>query len=481
MSERESDELCYMSAVEMSQKFRSRQLSPVEVTNAVLAKIERDNPAINAFMTVVADDARKAAKQAEQELVSRPAEELGRLHGIPITIKDLTQTAGVRTTYGTPSKATNIPQVDDLIWARLKAAGPILIGKSATPPLGALCVTESLIHGRTNNPWDLGRTVGGSSGGAAAGLAMGFGPLAVGSDGGGSIRVPASFCGVVGLKPSVGRVPLTGECWVYETADAIGPMTRTVADNALMLSIMAGPDSRDPFSRPETGVNYLSYLEDSSVRGLRIALCPDLGRPPLESDVDLAVRRAAAFFADSLGASVDEVAMDMPDFDDYYLSYWAAFFAMMGEDALEDLGVYQPIVEWMEHGKTLPATAYLRTALLTRERVHEVFARVFDDHDVLISATTPVTAFEHPDIRYLGPTHVAGQAVALPAVDFARFTDPVSNAGYPGITIPCGFDPDGLPVGMQIIGRHGADGEVLRVAAAFEEAWPGSRPYPSIR
>ena len=202
-----SAELCYMSAVAMAAAIRERRLSPVEVTEAILQRIEAVNPTVNAFITVIADEARAAAKHAERRVMTEPIESLGRLHGVPITVKDLTPTAGVRTTFGLVGQADNVPEEDGVTWARLKAEGPILLGKTSTPPLGVLCVTENDIIGITNNPWDPERSVGGSSGGAAAALAAGFGPLATGSDGGGSIRVPSSYCGTVGLKPSRGRVP----------------------------------------------------------------------------------------------------------------------------------------------------------------------------------------------------------------------------------------------------------------------------------
>ena len=241
-----SDEIAYMSATELAAAYRDRSLSPVEVVDSLLVRIDKLDPHVHAFITVAHEYARAAALVAEQEIMSTPPEDLDRLCGMPVTVKDLTPTAGVRTTFGLIEELGNIPTEDGLTWSRLKAEGAVLLGKTSTPPLGSLCVTENDIVGRTNNPWDLSRSVGGSSGGAAVALATGLGPLAIGSDGGGSIRVPASYCGVVGLKGSRGRIPLYTEGPIFETVDVVGPMTRTVEDCALMLSVMAGPHPRDP-------------------------------------------------------------------------------------------------------------------------------------------------------------------------------------------------------------------------------------------
>lgn len=238
------DLLCDMPATELARAIRERAVSPVEAVQAVLARIERVDPLVNAFVTVTAEQALTAAREAERQVTATSAEQLAPLHGVPITVKDLTDTAGVRTTYGSVAFKDHVPQRDTLAWSRLKAAGAILVGKTCTPEFGALGVTESPLTGITNNPWDTSRTAGGSSGGAAAAVASGLAPLAWGSDGGGSIRIPASCCGVVGLKASTGRIPVYGEGDVYGLVSTSGPLTRTVADAALMLHVTASTPIR---------------------------------------------------------------------------------------------------------------------------------------------------------------------------------------------------------------------------------------------
>ena len=247
-----------------------------------LRAVEASEPIVNAFVTVCHDQALTAAREAADAVLRTDPSELPTLHGIPVAVKDLTPTAGVRTTFGSRHFADHVPTEDGLIWQRLTAAGAILLGKTTTPEFGMHSITESPLTGITNNPWDPTRTVGGSSGGSAAALAARMTPLATGSDGGGSIRVPSSFCGTVGLKCSRGRIPIWSEGDPFETVDVVGPMTRTVADTALMLDICAGPHPYDPFALPDEPRHYLAAATNADVRGLRIAFCPDLGNPPIE-------------------------------------------------------------------------------------------------------------------------------------------------------------------------------------------------------
>ncbi|HUO65822.1 MAG TPA: amidase family protein, partial [Terriglobales bacterium] len=243
-----SDDLCWLPALELAALIRGKKVSPVEVTDAVLARIERVNPALNAFCTVTAEEARDAAQAAEVAVMT--GEELGALHGVPVSIKDLVFTRRVLTTGGSRLFAEHVPEEDAVCVERLKGAGAVLIGKTSTPEFGHKGVTDSPLFGITRNPWNPSLTPGGSSGGAGAAVAAGLGPLAVGTDGGGSIRIPASFCGIYGLKPSFGRVPQGPGFPGWETFSATGPMTRTVRDAAAMLDAMAGPDDRDRLSLP---------------------------------------------------------------------------------------------------------------------------------------------------------------------------------------------------------------------------------------
>src|SRR5215510_8583243 len=272
-------ELVWIPATELARLYRARKLSPVEVLDAVLARLDTVDAEINAFVTVTANQARRQAEAAEERF--RSDDDLPPLCGIPITVKDLTDTAGIRTAYGCKSRADNVPQRDAISWHRLKQAGAILIGKTTTPEYGMLGVTESHLTGTTGTPWDPNRTSGGSSGGAAAAVACGVAPLALGSDGGGSIRVPASCCGVVGVKASAGRIPIRGNT---EPDHTEGPLTRTVADAALMLSILVGPHHEDRLSLPATGENYPAIVaEPPAVSALRIAYSADLGQGPIDA------------------------------------------------------------------------------------------------------------------------------------------------------------------------------------------------------
>ena len=477
-------DLCYASASTLRDLYLRREVSPVEVVSAVLRRVEEVDPKVNAFVTVLADEAMREAGRAESELVRSRPEDLRPLFGVPVTVKDLVDTAGVRTTYGSRHYAENVPDVDALSWARLKAAGAILIGKTTTPEFGMLGVTESPLTGVTNNPWDLGKTVGGSSGGAAAAVAAGMAPLAWGTDGGGSIRIPASCCGVVGLKASMGRIPVLGECNVYDSVNTGGPMARTTSDVAMMLQAVAGPDERDPLSLPASDVDYVAGIREASVRGLRIATSLDLGTGPVASAVRELFEASVAVFGEGLGAEIDTVRVDLPDPVDYFLSYWspetAGFIEEMIVEAGYDLRDSHPLLaELAERAHTMSAYDYWRVAVETRGRIAAALAEVFRDHDLLLTPTMPLPPFPHPGPA-AGPTEIDGVPVERPAIDFHRLTEPFSHAGLPAISVPCGFTVDGLPVGLQIVGRHHDDLGVLAAAAAFEAETGYAQAKPAL-
>ncbi len=477
-------DLCYASASTLRDLYLRREVSPVEVVSAVLGRVEEVDPKVNAFVTVLADEAMREARRAESELVRSRPEDLRPLFGVPVTVKDLVDTAGVRTTYGSRHYAEHVPAVDALSWARLKAAGAILIGKTTTPEFGMLGVTESPLTGVTNNPWDLGKTVGGSSGGAAAAVAAGMAPLAWGTDGGGSIRIPASCCGVVGLKASMGRIPVLGECNVYDSVNTGGPMARITSDVAMMLQAVAGPDERDPLSLPASDVDYVAGIRAASVRGLRIATSLDLGTGPVASAVRELFEASVAVFGEGLGAEVDTVRVDLPDPVDYFLSYWspetAGFIEEMIVEAGYDLRDSHPLLaELAERAHTMSAYDYWHVAVETRGRIAAALAEVFRDHDLLLTPTMPLPPFPHPGPA-AGPTEIDGVSVERPAIDFHRLTEPFSHAGLPAISVPCGFTADGLPVGLQIVGRHHDDLGVLVAAAAFEAETGFAQAKPAL-
>ena len=470
------DDLCFTPAVELVAMLRQGELSPVELTQALLDRIERVNPSVNAFVTLRAEEALAEARDAERDLTTRDHSELRPLHGFPVNVKDLTPTAGVRTTFGHAAFKDYVPDEDGVIWARLKAAGAILLGKTATPAFGEHGITESDVHGVTNNPWDLTRSVGGSSGGAAASVVAGMGPLSTGSDGGGSIRVPSALCGAVGLKASRGRIPFRGDGSPLDTVVVVGPITRTVRDNALMLNVVAGPDPYEMFAIQETGVDYLAALEGASVAGLRVAYSPDLGSPVVDPEVREIVGRAAAAFGDALGAHVDEIEIDLPDPVEYFKNWWSPQLVMGYED-VEAMGLdiereesHRPFIE---HALKMNAPQYARVQFETRDRLHRAFADVFIEHDLMIFPTTPIPAFPHP-----GPAASAG--LEGPVLLSQTYTEAIAHAGYPAITVPAGWTEGGLPVGLQIAGPHAADAAVLRAAAAFEEARPWADRRPSL-
>jgi Asp-tRNA(Asn)/Glu-tRNA(Gln) amidotransferase A subunit family amidase len=476
------DRLCWIAATELSGMYRRKEVSPAEVVDAVLDRLERVNPGINAFVTVCADQARAAARRAEEELISG-GDELPPLHGIPVTVKDLSNTAGVRTTYGSVAFADHVPAADSIGWARIKAAGAILIGKTTTPEFGMLGVTESRLTGITSNPWNPDMTTGGSSGGAAACAAAGIAPLAWGSDGGGSIRVPASCCGVVGLKATPGRIPVGGEDDPFDDVSVVGPLTRTVQDAALLLSVTAGPDLGEPLALPPLApAEIADAFREPSVRGLKIAYSPDLGAGPVARAVRDSVEAAVRLFETGLGARVEPVEISLPDPIQYFLDYWTPGFTR-GVDELAGLPeadvqqLHPMILELAEIGRRIPAAAYLRTARQTRAQIARAFAAVLGGHDLLLTPTTPVTAFPHNPEG--GPSQIDGITVPRwPGLNLHRLTEPPSHAALPAVSICCGFTADGLPVGLQIIGPPRADTAVLAAAAAYQAATAWHTHHP---
>lgn len=474
------DDLEWMDATELVEHFRARELSPVEVTTRILERIDRYDGAVNSFVTVVADRALAEARDAERRYLSGDLGPGDALLGVPLSVKDLEETQGVLTTYGSVDFADNVPDTDGLMWGRLRAAGATLIGKTTTPELGADGVTESELTGITRNPWALDRTAGGSSGGAAVAVAMGFGPIANGSDGGGSIRVPASLCGVVGLKPTLGRIPFNSRAYSYESVSTCGPLSRSVRDAALVLTLSHGPHRYDPLCLLESGVDFTEATREASIRGLRVAYSPDLGSGPVAADTAAAVRAAAQSFEVDLGAIVVPIEIALPDPMQYFLDYWNPFIA---HEQIEFIGGGR-IDDAVRARFPLVAQALERSALdfagtisSTRTRIHTAFADIFAEHDLLIWPTTPSTAFRHPgEAGY--PEEIGGVPLSHPNLDNQRLTEAISHGGFPAITVPAGWTDDGLPVGLQIAADRGRDDLVLQAAAAFEIARPWAHRRP---
>jgi Asp-tRNA(Asn)/Glu-tRNA(Gln) amidotransferase A subunit family amidase len=476
-------ELHWMPAVELASLIRQRKLSPVELVDSVLAQLEAVNPAINAFVTVTAEQAREQAKAATDQLMRTPVEELGALHGIPVTVKDLTDTAGVQTTYGIADLKGHVPDTDAVAWARMKAAGAILIGKTTTPEFGMTGICESRLTGVTSNPWNIARTSGGSSGGAAASLAAGIAPLAWGSDGGGSIRVPAACCGVVGHKASAGRIPAVRPGEFPNGVDVEGPLARTVADTALLLGVTAGPHPLDPISLPSDDsltvtLRKLAAGEVPSLRNVRIAYTPHFGTNAEQVDpaVTVLVEQALRLLETELGAVVERIEMQLPDTHQYFMDYWGPQYAVVVDGLAEMIPGFDTTTLWpfiqecARYGRTRSAAELVDAATYTRGEIADAFSQVLAGYDLLITPTIAVPATLHPSGTD-DPALAAGGLLHM-------LTEPPSHAGMPAVTVNCGFTPNGLPAGMQIIGPRYADAAILKAAAAYQAAttWHTQRP-----
>lgn len=474
-----SDDLAWLSAASCARGFRDGSLSPVDVTAAILRRIEALDGNIHAFISTTPDLALQTARHAEAAFRSGIAQPP--LAGIPISIKDLSPTSGIPTSYGVAGLAGVIGDEDAPSWLRVRDAGAVMLGKTSTPPYGWLGVTENEIVGETDNPWKPGHVSGGSSGGAAAALAAGLGPLAVGGDGGGSIRIPAACCGVVGLKPSHGRVPRGPEADAFCTVDAIGPMARTVEDVAMLLSVIAGPVEDEPYMLPAEDVAYHHDLRVETARGYRIAYSPDLGRGPVDAEVAAIVHAAVRHIDGLPGLRVDDVAVSIPDPIDYFRAFWAPALALFQREKPAFTAAIYERYPALEHvtgaGRTQSATEHWHVAHGLRGETLAAFAKLFADYNFLILPTMPLAAFPHAKAD-AGPLTIAGQAVEWPAIEFHRLTEPFSHTGHPAISIPCGFTAAGLPVGLQIVGRQRDDRGVLALAAAYEATtrWSTIRP-----
>jgi len=466
-----SVDLCFTPATELARLIRERQLSPVELTRAVLERVERFNPLVNAFCTVTAEAALAAAREAEQAVVKGQAR--GPLHGVPFSIKDLHFTRGVRTMSGSFIFERRVPDVDPPVVRRLRQAGGVMLGKTTTPEFGWKGLGDSPLTGITRNPWNTEMTTGGSSAGAGAATAAGFGPLHQGSDGAGSIRIPSGFCGIYGLKPSFGRVPM----WPVSNNDYashMGPMTRTVADAALMLSVMAGPDEWDRTSLEAAPDDYVGKL-NAGVNGLKVAFSPDLGGFPVDADVASAVKQAVRAF-EELGAIVEEVKPGFVDSHDLIRCLWSA----------HEAGNYAPYLsEWrdrMDPGLVACIEDGLQYSLVDYVEARgqklaywDSVRPLFEKFDLLLTPTLSVAAFP---VGRLNPEHWPQHAWDW--IGWASFSYPFNFTGQPAASVPAGFTPAGLPVGLQIVGRRFADLTVLQASAAFEAARPWAERRPPL-
>ncbi len=467
------ERLPWLPATELAALIRKKKVSPVEVVDAVLDRIERINPRLNAFVTLTDEQARRDAKAAERTLTKKRAQ-LGPLHGVPFSVKDLVITRGVRTTFGTPLYRDNVPTEDAPMVERMKRAGAILLGKTNTPTFGWIGATHNLVFGITRNPWNLERTPGGSSGGASAAAAAGLGPLHVGTDGGGSIRIPASCAGIYGLKASFGRIPAYPASGAWSLSH-IGPMTRTVADAALMLQVCAGPDERDQTSLPAARVDYVKALR-RGVRGLRVAYSDDLGFvEALDPEVRAACAKAARAFGE-LGCRVETVRPGWPSPRECWGEIFCGGIATRMAPYLDRRGEIEPgLYRIIETTLKNPPTRYVQ-AWFDRLAWWEHPRRLFETYDLLVTPTIACPPFP---VGLDNPTEIAGKPV--PPYGWIPFTFPFNMTGQPAASVPCGFTKDGLPIGLQIVGRRFDDATVLRASAAFERARPWAQHRPPLK
>ncbi|MFZ2016158.1 MAG: amidase [Nocardioides sp.] len=449
----------------MADAVRRREISARELLDLHLTRIAERNPQLNAIVSLDEGRAREGAEQADAATARGDA--LGPLHGLPFAFKDTHDVAGWRTTYGSPLFADHVPDADDLIVERIRSAGAVTIGKTNVPEFAAGSHTFNPVFGTTLNPVDPTRSAGGSSGGAACALRTGMVPLADGSDMGGSLRNPASFCGVVGLRPSLGRVPSWPTTNLWETTGTSGPLARTCDDVALLLSVIAGPDPRVPTALGEPGASYAAPLtgDPAALPGLRVALSPDLGGLlALDPEVRRVVTEAGALL-DAAGAYVDDAHPDLAEADECFRTLRAWTFQAGFGDLLaaHPDGLKPSLAANVRAGESLTgadiARAYeQRTALSERMRVF------FERYDVLVLPTSQVPPFP-ADQEY--PTEVDGLPTAT-YLDWMRSCFVITVTGCPAISVPAGDTSDGLPVGIQVVAPFGDDRRLLEVAAAFE-------------
>jgi len=474
------NDICLMDAVTIAKNIKGRQLSPVDVVGAFLARMEELEPMLHAFCTPTPDLAKKTAKRIESDIML--GKDIGPLAGVPIGIKDLVCTAGIRTVSGSIAYKDFVPEEDDIVVERLKNAGAIILGKTNVPEFGYSGVGHNPVFETTRNPWNLDLTPGGSSAGSAAAVAVGEVPFAIGSDGGGSIRIPAAHSGVYGMKASMGRVPLYPGCRDerypgvsgWESLEHIGPISRTVADSALMLSAIAGPDDRDRHSLPRPEFDWTKCLS-GDLKGLKVAYSADWGYAAVDPRVRTVVGDAVKVFERDLGCIVEEAN---PGWEDPFGAFWA----LVAMDT--DLKGMRALVA--KHGSQMsphlvdflqkPWTAENFTdAIVARKAVVNKMWRFMRKYDLLLTPTLAVPPFS---VHIQGPEKIDGRMVA--PTQWLAFTFPINMTGQPAASIPAGWTDDGLPVGLQIIGRHLDDPMVLKASAAFEKARPWQHRWPPI-
>ena len=470
-------ELAHAPTYRLAELIAAKEVSPVEATQLYLDRIEAMDSQLNSYLTVTAEEALEAARSAEEQ-VARGGE-LGPLHGVPIGIKDLQMTKGIRTTGGSLAYKDRVPDADSAVVERVLASGAIILGKTNTPEFGLLGANENLLGDDCRNPWNPERTSGASSGGAGAAVAAGLSSIATGGDGGGSIRIPASFCGIYGIKPSQGRVSSFSGVAAHPLANYTsqqGPMSRTVRDSAILLQALAGHDPRDVNSLRDPVPDFVGAV-DRGVDGLRVGYSADYGYAAVDPEVAAICERAAQVFSD-LGCDVEEsdLALESP-----FETWWTLFSTNAYASQGHLLADQSELLTWyarnaIEAGAKVSGVDYSR-AVGERDRMMAQFAEQLERFDILLSPTMAVPAF--PVRQY--PEEIAGRPVEPnPAFAFMPFTHPINVIGNAAATVPCGFSADGLPIGLHIVGRPRDEETVLAASAAFEQALPWIQHRPQV-
>lgn len=473
-------ELLFMPATRAAALIRRRALSPVELTRVVLDAIAHEQPRLNAFVTVLEEEAMAAARRAEQAVMD--GSPLGPLHGVPVHIKDQVDTAGIPTTHGSAIFAENRPVRDDITATRLRQAGTILLGKTTMPEFGHKGLTDGPGFGTTRNPWDLSRTAGGSSGGAAAAVAAGLGPLGLGTDGAGSVRIPAACCGIVGLKATLGAVPWEAAADSFANNVYAGPMTRTVTDAAVMLSVLLGPSPRDAQSLRGPGLAPLSpALIGDDLHGLRVGYVARACNARVQRE--MAANTIASLDAlAARGALVEEVtdAIDWMEFPGRVM-YQAGFAVTCAQYLPEWRDRMDPVLlAFMERGAKF-SLAEFREAQFARTRLFRAIQDLFDRYDVLVTPTLTRTALPADFDAAHDEVEVEGERCGITRQGWSSYMYPFNLTGHPALTIPSGFAEDGLPTAVQLVGRWGAEMDLLRLGALLEQdrPWAQNRPPPA--
>jgi aspartyl-tRNA(Asn)/glutamyl-tRNA(Gln) amidotransferase subunit A len=471
-----SENLAYTSAAELAAMIRARKISATELMKATLDRAATANATLNCFITVCADDAMRDAAAADAALAG--GEEGGPLHGVPFHVKDLVNTKGVRTTFASAMYENNVPAADSISVARLKRAGAVLMGKTTTPEFGHMPYTEAALFGRTRNAWAADRTSGGSSGGAGVALAAGLCAIGVGTDAGGSTRIPAAANGVVGFKQSAGVVPHDMAPDVFANFSSINPMARTVLDTALMLEAMAGEHPSDPYSYGAATTGFVAAAQpEGTLKGLRIAWRPQMANTVIDSEV-LSLTERAAMTLGELGANVEPMDDDLEPVEPIWFAYASAIWNARFRDVLPRWGnkLSPTLLRQMELGKDTTGEAVGR-ALLGRTQLYRKVQSWFESYDVIVTPTLARTAIPIEE-KLFESIEIEGVKVGTVRKAWYPYTHPFNLTGHPAISLPCGFHSDGLPVAIQLVGRRNEDARLLRIAALFEQAqpWSGRRP-----